>query len=80
MGAYNAKNMVVALSGYSAYFDASTDQDMLVAGYVSRLEEWAQFEIAWKLTLAQYDVPFFKMSTFIGRRQGEAYEKPKSQI
>ena len=64
--------MVVALSGYSAYFDASMDKEkteMLVAGYVSTLEEWSQFEISWKLTLAKYDVPFFKMSEFIGRRK-----------
>src|ERR1700675_2758319 len=67
-----SKSMVVALSGYSAYFDASMDKEkteMLVAGYVSTLEEWCQFEISWKLTLAKYDVPFFKMSEFIGRRK-----------
>jgi hypothetical protein len=73
--------MVVALSGYSAYFDASMDKDkteMLVAGYVSTLEEWVQFEIAWKLTLAKYDVPFFKMSEFIGRRKELSH--PKWQV
>jgi hypothetical protein len=73
--------MVIALSGYSAYFDASMDKDkteVLVAGYVSTLEEWSQFEIAWKLTLAKYDVPFFKMSEFIGRRK--EYVHPKWQV
>jgi hypothetical protein len=73
--------MVVALSGYSAYFDASMDKEkteMLVAGYVSTLEEWSQFEISWKLTLAKYDVPFFKMTEFIGRRK--EYSHPKWQV
>ena len=51
---------------------------MLVAGYVSTLEEWSQFEISWKLTLAKYDVPFFKMSEFIGRRK--EYSHPKWQV
>jgi hypothetical protein len=72
--------MAIALSGYSAYFDASMDKgktEMLVAGYVSTVEEWAQFEIAWKLTLAKYDVPFFKMSEFVGRRK--EYSHPKWQ-
>jgi hypothetical protein len=81
LGSYNGKNMVVALSGYSAYFDASKNKDnteMLVAGYVSTLEEWAQFEIAWKLTLAKYNVPFFKMSEFIGRKK--EYAHPKWQV
>lgn len=78
--ACGGKNMAIALSGYLAYFDASMDKgktDMLVAGYVSTVEEWAQFEIAWKLTLAKYDVPFFKMSEFIGRRK--EYSHPKWQ-
>jgi hypothetical protein len=38
--------MIVALSGYTAYFDASRegDKEIMVAGYVSSVEEWAQFE------------------------------------
>jgi hypothetical protein len=80
--AYNGKNMIVALSGYSAYFDASKNQDeteMLVAGYVSTIEEWAQFEASYRLILAQYDVSYFKMSEFIGRRPGTPYAHPKWQ-
>jgi hypothetical protein len=76
----DCKNMIVALSGYSAYFDASKNKpqnEIVVAGYVSTLEEWEQFEIAWKLTLAKFDVPFFKMSEFIGRRK--EYSHPKWQ-
>jgi hypothetical protein len=81
VGSYNGQNMVVSLSGYSAYFDASADganTEMLVAGYVSTLEEWSQFEISWKLVLAKYDVPFFKMSEFIGRR--DEYSHPKWRV
>jgi hypothetical protein len=76
----NGTNMIVALKGYSAYFDASMNKpqdEMVVAGYLSTLEEWGQFEISWKLVLAQYHVPFFKMSEFIGRRQ--EYSHPKWQ-
>ncbi|HET9406042.1 MAG TPA: hypothetical protein VFO39_02280 [Candidatus Sulfotelmatobacter sp.] len=80
--AYNRKNMIVALSGYSAYFDASRDQDKteeLVAGYVSTLEEWAQFEASWRLVLAKYHVEYFKMSEFIGRRNNTPFAHPKWQ-
>jgi hypothetical protein len=76
----DGKNMIVALSGYSAYFDATMNKkqdELVVAGYLSTLEEWQQFEISWKLTLAKYDVPFFKMSEFIGRRK--EYSHPKWQ-
>jgi len=72
--------MIVALSGYSAYFDASMNQpqnEMVVAGYLSILEEWEQFEISWRLCFAQHDVTYFKMSDFIGRRG--AYTHPKWQ-
>lgn len=81
--AYNGKNMIVVLSGYAAYFDASRDQDKteeIVAGYVSTLEEWAQFEISWRLTLAKYDVEYFKMSEFIGRRKGHAICSSKMAV
>ncbi|MGD0696496.1 MAG: hypothetical protein ABSB82_16870 [Terriglobia bacterium] len=36
----------------------------MVAGYVSTVEEWAQFEAGWKLTLAKFDVPYFHMREF----------------
>jgi hypothetical protein len=75
--------MIVALTGYSSYFDASMNKsqdEMVVAGYLSTLEEWAQFEISWKLTLARYDVPFFKMSEFIGRRKEYSHPKWQTEI
>jgi hypothetical protein len=78
LNSHSGKNMVIALSGYSAYFDASMNKpldEMVVAGYLSTVEEWAQFEISWKLVLAKHDVPFFKMSEFIGRRK--EYSHPK---
>lgn len=60
--------MTVALSGYSAYFDASMNKpqnETVVAGYLSTLED----------TLAKYGVPFLKMSKFIGRRKEYAHPK-----
>jgi hypothetical protein len=73
--------MSLALSGYSAYFDASMNapqDEMVVAGYLSTLEEWSQFVISWRLVLAKYDVSFFKMSEFISRRK--EYAHPKWQV
>lgn len=83
LGAYDGRNMVVALGGYSSYFDATQNDpqdEMVVAGYLSTLEEWAQFEIAWRLVLAKYDVAYFKMGHFIGRRKNTPYEHPKWQV
>lgn len=66
--------MAVALTGYGAYFDASDDpagnrdRETVVAGYVSTVEEWAQFEVGWKLTLAKFDVPYFHMREFAARQ------------
>lgn len=48
-------------AGYSAYPNASNNADnseVMVAGYRSTVEEWAQFESSWKLVLAKYEVPF----------------------
>jgi hypothetical protein len=62
--------MVIALSGYNAYFDRSADapradEKTVVAGYVSSVEQWAQWEINWKLALASFDVPYFHMKNFV---------------
>jgi hypothetical protein len=69
---YNAANMIITLS-YSAYFDASLNSaqdEMVVAGYLATAEAWSQFEIAWKLALAKYQVPYFHMTEF------HTHEKP----
>jgi hypothetical protein len=79
LGAFNGKNMIVALGGYAAYFDASREgsKEIMVAGYVSTLEEWAQFEAGWKLTLAKFDFPYFHTKEF-AVHQG-AFKHPKWQ-
>ncbi len=70
--------MIVTLGGYTAYFDASKPKTrMMVAGFVSTLAEWAQFEIAWRLILAKHDVPYFHMKEF-NAHQG-AFRHPKWQ-
>lgn len=79
LGSCNGSNMIVSL-GYAGYFDASMNEpqdEMVVAGYLATLDQWIQFEAVWKLTLIRYDVPFFKMSEFIGRRK--EYSHPKWQ-
>lgn len=74
---YDGRNMILALSGYTAYFDASKNKglDMMVAGYVASVEEWSQFEMGWKLTLAKYNVPYFHMKEFAHSQK--AYNHPK---
>jgi hypothetical protein len=78
MGSYNAYNLVTVFSGYTSYFDASGSGDgseMVVGGFVSTVEEWEQFEISWKLTLAKFDVPYFHMKEFNAKRK--AFRHPK---
>jgi len=75
---YSPLNMVTVLSGYNAYFDASydgqntQDKQTVVAGYVSTVEQWAQWEIQWRMALASFNVPYFHMRDFI------TYEPPFS--
>lgn len=81
MCAFNITNMVIALTGYTAYFDASREakKELMVAGYVSTVEEWAQFEISWKLTLAKFNVPYFHMKEFTVGQGAFAHPKWKSE-
>ncbi|HEY6253092.1 MAG TPA: hypothetical protein VI685_24295 [Candidatus Angelobacter sp.] len=66
---------MIALTGYRACFDASYQKTpdgshTIVAGYLATIEQWEQWETNWKLVLAEFNVPYFKMSEFIGRREG----------
>ena len=75
--------MVIVLSGYNAFFDASYQKttdggQTIVAGYVSSVEQWAQWEINWRLVLAAFDVPYFKMSEFLGCREAFKHHKWRS--
>lgn len=76
--AFNETNVIVALAGYNSYFDASRtegDAEVVVGGLVSTVEEWKQFECAWKLTLANFDVPYFHMKDFNSHKR--AFKDPK---
>ena len=73
--------MIITLS-YSAYFDASlngSQDEMVVAGYLSTVEEWAQFEMAWRLALAKYNVPYFHMTEF-HTHEAPYYDGPEWHI
>jgi hypothetical protein len=60
---------MIFLSDYNSYFDAGyDDRDVVVAGYVSSVDEWSQFETEWRLTLAKYQVPYFHMKEFTSFR------------
>jgi hypothetical protein len=75
---------MLTLSGYSAYFDASTDAGSsevatVVAGFVSNIEAWEHWEAAWRLTLAEYDVPYFHMKEFVARKKAFRASKWESE-
>ena len=79
-GAYNGANVVVTLKGYSAFFDASmdagkTEVSTVVAGFVSSVENWERWEFAWKLALAEYDLPYFHMKELLSGKK--PYDAPK---
>lgn len=55
-----------------AYFDASgnnpSDECLVLAGFVSTPERWAQFSVAWKaLVNDEWSLPYFRMSDFENR-------------
>lgn len=52
---------------FTSYFDASIGKKegvTIVAGWLSTIAEWEQFDIDWRLLLAQYDAPYFHMKEF----------------
>jgi len=69
-GAYDGKNFMIALSGYTAFFDRSADDGFVaeggtvVAGFVSTIEQWALWEKEWKDVLRRFRVPYFHMKEF----------------
>ena len=72
--------MIVALRGYNTYFDSSRaagDAEVVVGGLLSTVEEWEQFEISWRLTLAKFDVPYFHMREFNSHSSRGAFKHPK---
>jgi hypothetical protein len=79
VGYYDQQNLVIILSGYNAYFDATAtpgaDSEAIVAGYVSTVEAWANWEVEWKLILAEFDVPYFHFKDFNSCKR--AYSAPK---
>jgi len=61
--------MMVALTGYTAVFDRSADDETpsggtVVAGFVTTVEQWALWEDDWKAVLQKFDVPYFHMREF----------------
>lgn len=61
---YSAENL---FGMFTSYFDASIAHKegvTIVAGWLSTIAEWEQFDIDWRLLLARYDVPYFHMNEF----------------
>jgi hypothetical protein len=72
--------LVIALRGYSAFFDASMDAgksevSTVVAGFLSSVENWEQWEISWRLALAEYGVPYFHMKELLSGKK--PFDAPK---
>src|ERR1039458_4545730 len=77
-------NFVIALKGYSAYFDASYDQGItdvstVVAGYVATVDSWIDWELAWQAALDEFHVPYFHMKKFIANRGAFSAPEWKSE-
>jgi hypothetical protein len=54
-------------NGYSAYLDASgtrTTPMLVVAGYISTVQDWKTFESQWNRVLDRAKVPYFHMKKF----------------
>ncbi len=73
------------LTGFNSYFDCSSDEHpsvadpkTVVAGYVASVEDWAQWEIDWRLALASFDVPYFHMKEFVAYKKAYSHPKWKS--
>lgn len=80
-GAYDGANLVIALSGYTAFFDRSADHDedpiggTVVAGFLSTVEQWALWEAEWNAVLEDFRVPYFHMKEL--KRNRWPYDAPK---
>jgi hypothetical protein len=60
---------VIALSGYTAVFDRSADDEessggTVVAGFATTNEQWALWEKDWISVLRDFNVPYFHMREF----------------
>ena len=52
---------------FTCYFDASGGRDrgiIIVAGWLSTVARWEQFDADWRLLLARYHLPYFHMKEF----------------
>jgi hypothetical protein len=71
---------VVALTGYTAVFDRSADDDSsnggtVVAGFATTVEQWALWENDWNVVLREFDVPYFHMREFGSSKKAFAGDK-----
>ena len=69
--ASSPENYFVMMTEYQVFFDCSKDESKeiispatVVAGFVSTVENWGQWETDWRLALASFDVPYFHMKEF----------------
>jgi hypothetical protein len=64
------KEEIIAM--FRAFFDESgTHKEspvMVIAGYVSKLSLWTQFEREWKEVLSEYNIKVFHMTDFLSSK------------
>ena len=59
------------MASLELYVDESADvskQDLVVAGYVSTIDAWAEFSSLWNNRLIAYGLPYFHMTDFMSPR------------
>jgi hypothetical protein len=60
-------SLAVIMSSYYLYCDAAGGMDhgfIVVAGYLSKFEQWGTFTAQWSELLATFDIPYFHMKKF----------------
>ena len=61
---------MIALTGYTAFFDRSPDHGLdpeggtVVARFLSTVQQWALWEHDWNSVLDDFPVPYFHMKEF----------------
>jgi len=63
------------LVGYNAFMDAAgkpehgPEEWCVVAGFISTVERWADFELCWNMLLQKHEIPYLQMSALHARKK-----------
>jgi hypothetical protein len=86
LACFDEHNLVIIIDSFNAFFDCSTDDperiqdtETVVGGYIASVHQWGQWEAEWRLTLADFEVPYFHMKEFIARKKAYSATKWESE-